>query len=701
MAIVSGALLWALLGLPVDKPASEPQKPTLVLEAANGEPLGRVGSLRVADVPLQEFPPILIKAVLSTEDRRFYDNIGVDPVGILRAAFVNKAAGGIVQGGSTITQQLVRLQYLDNDRTYIRKLREALTAIWLGAHLSKNEILSRYLNRVYLGEGAYGMAAAARLYFGKRPTDLTLPEAAMLAGLIKAPSELNPLRRLGAAQERSASVLDVMVANDVIDAQAANAAKASPATVKASPKLAPAASWFADWVAKGAAQLAGSQTGSVRVRTSLMPDLQNLAQRVVDDALDKQGRQLGVAEGALVAMGPDGAVLAMVGGRDYRTSQFNRAVGANRQPGSVFKLFVYLAALRKGYTAQDTIDAGPVDITGWKPENFDGERYGRITLADAFALSVNTAAVRLAMDVGLDSVIAAARDLGVTEPLPPVPSLALGSVGVSLLDLTGAFASVRTGRMQVRPWGVAAVGAENGSRMLATVPPLGSNQNLGPYHKPLVELLQGVVKHGTGRAAALDGSAAGKTGTSQDYRDAWFIGFNDALIVGVWVGNDDNSPMKGVVGGTLPASIWKRFMTEATPLMNRRGMPVAAASEIEAVPPVNAPTPELNDRSGLDPQAVGLSSEPGACDYQACSSTYNSFRASDCTFQPYGGGPRQICEKGDQRSSPREQISGAAADLGAPASCNIDLCARSYSSFRASDCTYQPFGGGARQFCEK
>ena len=243
-------------------------------------------------------------------------------------------------------------------------------------------------------------------------------------------------------------------------------------------------------------------------------------------------------------MRPDGAVLAMVGGRDYRKSQFNRAVDANRQPGSAFKLFVYLAALRKGYTPQDTIDAGPVDINGWEPENFDNEHYGRITLADAFAQSVNTAAVRLAMDVGMDNVIAAARDLGMTEPLADVPSLALGSVGVSLLDLTGAFASVRADRMRVQPWGIAAVGAENGSRMLATLPPLGSAQTLGPLSEAAGRALagRGRTRHRTG--GGIDGFAAGKTGTSQDYRDAWFIGFNESLVVGVWVGNDDDSPMR-------------------------------------------------------------------------------------------------------------------------------------------------------------
>ena len=577
LLILCCALLWALLGLPIDRAGGVTDKPTLLLEAANGDPLGRVGPFTVADQPLQNFAAILIQAVLSTEDRRFYRHPGVDPLGILRAVHANRAAGEVVEGGSTITQQLVKMEYLTSDRTYIRKLREALMAMWLETHLSKDQILDRYLNRVYLGDGAYGMAAASQLYFNKRPADLTLAEAAMLAGLVKAPSELDPLHHLNAARARAATVLDAMVADHVIDEKAANAAKAAPATIKLSRQLAPARSWFTDWVAKSAVQLAGPQTGSVRVRTTLLPDLQNLAQHAVDDALAKQGRQLGVSQGALVAMRPDGAVLAMVGGRDYGSSQFNRAVDANRQPGSAFKLFVYLAALRKGYTPQDTIDAGPIDIKGWAPANFDDEHYGQITLAEAFAKSVNTAAVRLAMDVGLDNVIAAARDLGITEPLPRLPSLALGSVGVSLVDMTGAFASVRADRMPVRPWGVAALGPQGATRMLTTAPSLTSARTLDPYQKPLVDLLQGVVQNGTGRGAALDGFAAGKTGTSQDYRDAWFIGFNQPLVVGVWVGNDDDSPMKRVVGGSLPASIWKRFVTEATPLLDQQGMRIAVA----------------------------------------------------------------------------------------------------------------------------
>jgi penicillin-binding protein 1A len=692
---LSCAMLWALHGIVLHRPAVTPQGPTLLLEAADGRPLGRVGPLRLANVPLKAFPPVLIDAVLSIEDRRFYHHFGVDPLGILRAAHANRIAGEIVEGGSTITQQLVKIEYLNDDRTYTRKLREALLAIWLELRLSKDEILDRYLNRVYLGEGAYGMAAAAQLYFGKPATALTLPEAAMLAGLIEAPSRLDPVHHRAAAQARAATVLDAMVANHVVDRRTADRAKAQPATIGPSGRLAEAHSWFTDWIAKRAAALAGSQAGVMRVRTTLRPELQRLAQAVLDHALATQGRRLHATEGALVAMRPDGAVLAMVGGRDYRASQFNRAVDARRQPGSAFKLFVYLAALRQGYAPQDTIDAGPIDIKGWRPQNFDDEHYGRITLAEAFAQSVNTAAVRLAMTVGLDRVIAAARDLGIDEKLPRVPSLALGAAGISLLDLTDAFASVRADRMHEHPWGVAAIGPGDGSRLRATVPLRAAAQNLDPYRQPLIDLLQDVVEHGTGRAAALDGFAAGKTGTSQDYRDAWFIGFNDPLVVGVWVGNDDDSPMRRVVGGTLPAAIWKEFMIRAAPLVSEQ-------TSVAAVAPVSADQP-----APMTEPAEGSTAPPAArlCDEMACAGRYHSFRASDCTYQPYGGGPRRICEIGALPSGAVAGTGGTAGDgtnsvaAAALAECDFDACARTYSSFNPADCTYQPDDGGPRQRC--
>jgi len=477
-----------------------------------------------------------------------------------------------------------------------------------------------------------------------------------------------------------------MLANGAIDAQTAKAATAKPATPKLSPRLAQAQSWFADWVGTQAAAVPGSLSSSVGVRTTLMPDLQRLAEKIVNDTLARQGRRLHASQGALVAMRPDGAVLAMVGGRDYRNSQFNRAVDARRQPGSAFKLFVYLAALRHGYSPQDTIDASSIDIKGWEPENYGGAHYGRLTLAEAFARSVNTAAVRLAMNVGLKQVIAAARDLGVDTPLPPFPSMALGAVSINLLDLTSAFASVRANRKRVKPWGIAVAREHDGS-LRAMRPPVPT-EALDPYQRPLIELLRGVVEHGTGRAAALDGFAAGKTGTSQDYRDAWFIGFNDELVVGVWIGNDDNSPMRRVAGGSLPASIWKEFMTKAAPRLAQENMAIAAAP---------APT---EDQPG-DGQASHPDDSAGDCDQRACARHYSSFRSSDCTYQPHSGESRRLCEINKPSTSAAQRALPETTGAGTSAECNVDACSRKYSSFNPSDCTYQPFGARGRQLCER
>jgi 1A family penicillin-binding protein len=706
---VSAAMLWALNGLPLDRPMNEAERPSFLLEAANGEPLGRIGPMRSGDVALKDISPILVNAVLSTEDRRFRYHFGVDPIGILRAAHRNEQAGGVVQGGSTITQQLVKMRYVGDDRTYTRKVREALTALWLETHFSKDEILTRYLNGIYMGAGAYGVAAASQLYFNKRPADLTLAEAAMLAGLIKAPTQYNPLAHAQEAQVRAAAVLDAMVDNGAIDAKAAAAAKAQPAVARLTPQTAPASSWFSDWVGTQATALARQNTSTMRVRTTLIPEVQRLAQDTLDRVLANEGRRMGASQGALVAMRPDGAVVAMVGGRDYGASQFNRAVDARRQPGSSFKLFVYLTALRKGYGPQDVVDASPVDIKGWEPENYGGGEYGRMTLADAFAKSVNTAAVRLAMSIGLNDVIATARDLGVDTPLSPTPSLALGAYGVSLLDMTSAFASVKADRKRLKPWGIAALGAAPGSN-LQTAQPLPPTQTLGPSQRPMIELLRGVVVAGTGRGAAIPGFAAGKTGTSQDYRDAWFVGFSDTLVVGVWVGNDDNSPMKRVTGGSLPASIWRQFVTAATPIIAQQ--PQIAMAPSPQPQPGNQPAPPSDDlaaRATEVTQAPSMQASNAMCDVQACSGMYHSFRSSDCTYQPYSGGPRQMCAVGARqqwtpvaRTSSQETtgFGGTTASRGS-AQCNVEACSRTYSSFNPSDCTYQPFGGGARQVCER
>jgi penicillin-binding protein 1A len=622
---LTAAMLWALYDVPLEKRAGF-DSPSLLVEAANGQPLGRVGPVGDA-VGHRDFPDRLVKAVLSIEDRRFYSHWGIDPWSIVRATHANWTAGTIVEGGSTITQQLAKMQIVGNERTLDRKIREAFTAIWLDLRLGKNEVLTRYLNAVYLGAGAHGMSAAARMYFDKGLTDLTLPEAAMLAGLIQAPSRYDPIRNLDAAQRRAAVVIDTMLESGAIDARAAEKAKLEPASLRLSARTTRAGSWFADWIAKHELpRIAGSVKRAMRVRTTLQPDLQHLAEHVVNEVLVHSGEARGASQAALVALRPDGSVVAMVGGRDYTQSQFNRAVDALRQPGSAFKLFVYYAALRNGYSPDDTIDASAVEVGKWRPENYGGQQYGHMSLSQAFSHSVNSAAIRLSMAVGLNKVVAAARELGLDAPLTVVPSMALGTNEVSLLDLTGAFASVRAGRPRLEPWGIAAFGQE-GSGLRSLSAPSGSTQEL-PHHRELSRLLTAVVDRGTGRAAALDdGDVAGKTGTSQDYRDAWFIGFNKDLVVGVWVGNDDRTSMKAVTGGSLPAQIWKRFVSAAVPLIDRMSNPVVAESARSASP---VPAQETQ------------------CDQSACAAAYRSFQQSDCTYQPYAG-PRRLCKKGVPR----------------------------------------------------
>lgn len=685
--VLAGAMLWVLYDTPLIARAPV-QSPPLLVEAANGEPLGRVGQLGDA-LTRKDFPDVLVNAVVSIEDRRFFSHSGVDLRGVARAVFANWVAGGVVEGGSTITQQLAKMQVVGSERSFSRKFREAFTAVWTELRLDKDEILTRYLNTVYLGAGMQGMSAAARMYFDKSVGEVTLPEAALLAGLIQAPSRYNPVRDLDAAHQRASTVIDAMLDAGAIDKAAADKAKAEPAVLKLSPRTARAGSWYADWIAKyEVPKTAGAVQRALRVRTTLQPEVQKLAEQAIEETLADPEAARGASQAALVAMRPDGAVVAMVGGRNYEESQFNRAVDAMRQPGSTFKLFVYYAALRAGYGLDDRIDASPVEVAGWQPENYEGHQYGRMTLARAFAQSVNSAAVRLGSTVGLDKVVDAARDLGLDAPLNKVPAMALGTNEVSLLDITGAFASVRAARAKLEPWGIAAFGPE-GKGLRELGPPAAATQEL-PYHRELTRLLEQVVESGTGRAAALDeGKVAGKTGTSQDYRDAWFIGFNQALVVGVWVGNDDRKPMAGVTGGSLPAQIWKRFVSGATPLVARSPEPALSQTA-----PVAA---ELTTASTGEPAPAAAPQ----CDQRACASEYTSFRASDCTYQPVAGGPRRLCEKGNGTEVTQALERGGASTTSTRAACDRDRCARQYRSFDAATCTYQPYEGGPRRMCDR
>ena len=578
--VIPGAgLAWVARDLPAEIFAGAArQEPAVILEAADGTLIGRRGLLRAEPVVRSKLPHHLVHAVLAIEDRRFYEHHGLDFLGIARAAWRNYRAGEVVEGGSTITQQLSKVLYLEPDRTIKRKLQEAVIALWLEFRLTKDEILTRYLDNVYFGAGAVGLGAAALVYFDKTPSELTLAESAMLAGLIRAPSKLNPLSDPEAAQERASVVLESMVDAGYLTRDAALEAALAPAVPYPGAASTGAGSWFADWIYDQAMEMAGPLLGSVRVRTTLRPELQALAERVVTEALAGAGDQR-AGEAALVAMTHDGAVVAMVGGRDYGESQFNRAAQALRQPGSAFKPFVYLAALREGWRLDDTLLDAPLEIDGWRPRNYSGRYYGRVPLQEAFARSLNTATVRLAQQVGIERVIAAARDLGIDAELESNPGLALGTSGVSPLDLTGAFASVAAGRMPVQPWGVAGLIPADGSARIVR----GARPETRPldHRDELVRLLEAVVSGGTGRRAALEGFTAGKTGTSQNHRDAWFIGFTDRLVAGVWVGNDDDSPMRGVAGGGLPARVWQAFMSEATGLAPLAVAPPPSQSRAE------------------------------------------------------------------------------------------------------------------------
>ena len=543
------AIAWLAIAAPPSRTLRPIAPPSVTLLASNGSLISRRGAVTDSPVDVRQLPPHVSEAFLAIEDRRFYHHIGVDPRGIARAAWHDARAGRMQEGGSTITQQLAKLVYLSSDRTAARKLREMMIAMWLEAWLSKDEILSRYLSDVYFGDNVYGLRAAARHYFSKRPEALTVSEAALLAGLMKAPSRLAPSANLAGAQQRATLVVAAMQEAGFLTP--ADAARASPATLRLKPAPEPTqATWFSDWIMPAVHGPADDAFAATTVRTTLDARLQRLAEHAV-----RQVRPSG-AQVALVSMRPDGRVVAMVGGRDYAKSSFNRAVQARRQPGSTFKLFVYLAALRAGMTPDDTVEDRPITIGTWSPRNADGRYRGTITLREAFARSSNVAAVRLTQKVGPAAVVRAARDLGIQSPLSAEPGIALGTSGTSLLELTSAYAAVAGGQYPVRPYGLP---EQAGERPLADVPHRMDDRE----RAMLLDLLSTVVNSGTGRGAALNVHTYGKTGTSQDNRDALFVGFAGGLVTAVWVGRDDDQPLPGVAGGGLPANIWRRFTAEA------------------------------------------------------------------------------------------------------------------------------------------
>jgi penicillin-binding protein 1A len=566
-------LLWLIFTAPLSRALEPLDDPAMLLVSAEGRPIARRGAMKEAPVEVARLDPLTPNAFIAIEDRRFRSHWGIDPRAIGRAFVANFRAGGVRQGGSTLTQQLAKTSFLSSDRSIKRKAQEVIIAFWLEAWLTKDEILSRYLSSVYFGDGVYGIRAASRHYFGRDPERLTLAQSAMLAGMVQAPSRLAPTRNLAGAQKRSRLVLQEMADNGFISQSRARGTSSARPIARVG--KVPTGTYFADWVAPAAQAAFEADYGEVRVPTTLDSDLQRLAVRAIATAPG------GPVQAALVAMRPDGTVVAMVGGKSYKDSPFNRATQARRQPGSAFKLFVYLAALRAGYTPDSMVEDRPITIDGWTPRNSDGVYRGSIPLKEAFARSSNAATVRLAEQVGRQNVMRAARDLGIVSPLTDAPSLALGTSGVSLLELTSAYAAVAGGRYPVRPTGLPP--KANEEQGLSGWFARGGSLDRNRAWAPMLELLWAAANEGTGKRAALGIPTFGKTGTTQDNRDAIFVGFAGDLVVGVWVGRDDNQSLGSISGGTTPAKIWRSFMAPAVAIDHSRGPDL----------PFRAPQPRL------------------------------------------------------------------------------------------------------------
>ncbi|QIP06999.1 transglycosylase domain-containing protein [Bradyrhizobium symbiodeficiens] len=609
---VIGVVIYVGAHLPPIQSLEIPKRPpTIQIVGIDGSILAQRGEMAGANIALKDLPPYLPKAFIAIEDRRFYSHFGIDPVGILRALVTNVMHRGVSQGGSTLTQQLAKNLFLTQERTVQRKLQEVELAIWLERKHSKDEILELYLNRVYFGSGAYGVEAAAQRYFGKSAKNVTVAEAAMLAGLVKSPSRLAPNRNPEGAEARARIVLAAMAdAKFITDAQAQASIGHPSYNVK--PVGAGTINYVADWIGEVLDDLVGQIDESIKVETTIDPKLQSVAEAAIIDELAAKSVKFNVSQGALVAMTPDGAVRAMVGGRNYSESQYNRAVTAKRQPGSSFKPFVYLTALEQGLTPDTMRQDAPIEVKGWRPENYTHEYFGAVTLTQALAMSLNTVAIRLGLEVGPKNVVRTAHRLGISSKLEPNASIALGTSEVSMVELVGAYAPFANGGLAVTPHVVTRIRTLSG-KLLYMRQPEERNQVVDPRYVGMMNaMMRETLISGTAKKAEIPGwPAAGKTGTSQDYRDAWFIGYTANLVTGVWLGNDDNSPTKKATGGGLPVEVWSRFMKTA-----HEGVPVAAlpstqggwglsnlaqaASQVSS-PTLAAPVPASANNGGYRP----------------------------------------------------------------------------------------------------
>lgn len=596
-------LAWAYITLPnIDDLNKFSKTPSILIKSEDGQIIGSFGDIYGEYIPFDELPASLGDALIATEDRNYYHHFGVDPLGLLRAAFVDIRARHVVQGGSTITQQVAKNVFLTSERSFTRKLKEMMLAIKLERRFSKHDILSIYLNRVYFGAGSYGIDAAAHRYFDKSARDLTLSESAIMAGLLKAPSRFAPTSNPQLSRKRAEQVLlnmeDAKYLNKAQTTRAIAELNKSMSGRKRSPQ---SAMYFADWIMDQIPNYIGTVQQDLVVTTTLRPDLQMLAEKAIKDVMDKDGEKHEASQAALLSMTPDGAVRALIGGRSYGESQYNRATQALRQPGSSFKIFVYLAGLEDGLTPDTMVNDQPLSIPiyggTWHPKNYGGKYLGEIPLKEAVTQSINTVAVQVAQRVGTQRVINMAHRLGVTADLDPVPSIALGATEVSLLDMTTAYAHLAADGAIVSPYGIVEIDTTKGDKVYERHP-TDRGRALSPGIVGMMnEMLESVVQNGTGKGARIGRPVAGKTGTTSDYRDAWFMGFTPDLATGVWVGNDDNTPMKKVTGGMMPASIWHDYMMAALAKTPIRDIPTSGN--------VTAPLPWQDGSAPAFPQQPG------------------------------------------------------------------------------------------------
>ncbi len=597
----------------------------MVFTDQDGKVIGRRGIRQDDAIPLDQIPPVMIKAALATEDARFYDHFGVDLVGTLRAMVRNARANGAKQGGSSITQQVAKNLFLSPEKTLQRKVHEAFLALWIESRLTKNEILKLYLDRSYMGGGTYGVEAASQFYFGKSVRDIGLPEAAILAGLFKAPTQYAPHANPEASRARSNVVLYRMLNAGFINQGELLQAQRSPATI-VEQSTAASPNWFLDWAYQDTLAVMERQGLKndyvVEVKTTINSKLQDASQAILNDVVDSQGPVGNFTQAASVSMAPDGAVRAIVGGREYGDSQFNRAFTAKRQVGSSFKPFVYLTALEHGYTRNTKVQDSEVCVINWCVHNYNGESFGSVPLWEALAHSINTVAVKLMVDVGRKNVEATAHRVGITGVIDPYPTMAIGTSALTLLDMTTGYATFAAGGKLAHPYSVLEIRKPTGELLYSHAANEKDAAQVDPYDKvaELNSMMHDVVMSGTATRAQLGyAPVAGKTGTNANYRDAWFFGFTAHHVTGVWVGNDDNTSMassreNAVTGGRVPGPAWKRIMDVAefglkpqaipgVPLDDSLTPPLTALSDPVLTPaPVVAPA--VDEVAVADPAAA-------------------------------------------------------------------------------------------------